>query len=768
MARVHLFFSIVLASGAFFAAADVSEAEQSLPLTLSVNTHTNTLSTPLTASASLFADLKNSYQTVGVCFIGFGDCMEDAGFGRGGDDYSLDTASQCKNEGYVLNNCNSVQSPKDYCPYNKSYVSGCKCASNLITCPAGQVGVGDACEGKYASCKCDPNLISCASNQTGQGASCGGKYQSCVCKSEYQYNSSNCTSPRSLTGASCGGKYTGCSCPGGITSLPYGCEEYYASPCNSVCKKAYVDNCRNRTAVSTPYGCQTYWADCPSKCQKAYPDNCRNRTAATCAFGCQTYWSDCQSKCQTCKTDNCANRAAANAPYGCQTYWPDCSSKCQVAFADNCRNRTAVSTPYGCQTYWPDCKSKCQTAYADNCRNRPSNVSPQLVAIYGCMRYWPDCPTKCQQPNPTNCTYAARTAHPEAVVVGTMDELRTAAVSGKKIYLSSDLDLYANFEIKNGTAIHSAYELAPKYCQDRKWGGIWDIYEGTRINVPLSSVSLYVLGSFSFSKDIILNNLYFGTPPPGISEKNEISITSENDAKIQYHSLGNSIEISNDSLKSIFIDNLVWESSFQLDFISHKDLTVTLRKSGEIQSVVLQGGQGKFVLEDGTFNIERMAITPNQTPYSDGTEVLLKNANVNLHNLEMWSNLEIVLDNSTVDAVDKIMGTVLAYYNNSSDTSVPTGAIRFKNGSKWLHMGDIGIGGEGGYALEFVFEPNSHSYIETRDYGACMRKKISAQNPAQEARLQSYSSSYLSSAARKCFSTDYYNNYTKKTNIKIE
>ena len=281
MAYVHLFFSTVLAGGAFFSAADAFAAEQNLPLTLSVNTHTNTLSTPLTASASLFADLKNSYQTAGVCFLGFGDCVEDAGFGKGGEDYTLDTASQCKNEGYVLNNCNSVQSPKAYCPYNKSYVSGCKCASNLITCPAGQTGVGDACDGKYASCKCDPNLKSCASNQVGQGASCGGKYQSCVCKPEYQYNSSNCTSPRSLTGASCGGKYTGCSCPTGITSLPYGCEEYYASPCNSVCKKAYVDNCRNRTAVSTPYGCQTYWADCPSKCQKAYPDNCRNRTAAT-------------------------------------------------------------------------------------------------------------------------------------------------------------------------------------------------------------------------------------------------------------------------------------------------------------------------------------------------------------------------------------------------------------------------------------------------------------------------------------------------------
>ncbi len=767
MARVHLFFSIVLASGAFFAAADVSEAEQSLPLTLSVNTHTNTLSTPLTASASLFADLKNSYQTVGVCFIGFGDCMEDAGFGRGGDDYSLDTASQCKNEGYVLNNCNSVQSPKDYCPYNKSYVSGCKCASNLITCPAGQVGVGDACEGKYASCKCDPNLISCASNQTGQGASCGGKYQSCVCKSEYQYNSSNCTSPRSLTGASCGGKYTGCSCPGGITSLPYGCEEYYASPCNSVCKKAYVDNCRNRTAVSTPYGCQTYWSDCSSKCQKAYPDNCRNRTAATCAFGCQTYWSDCQSKCQTCKTDNCANRTAVNAPYGCQTYWSDCASKCQTAYADNCHNRTAVSTPYGCQTYWSDCTSKCQTAYADNCRNRYVN-NEQQVAIFGCAKYFDDCPTKCQMPNPTSCTYAARTAHPEAIVVGTNEELRTAAVSGEKIYLSSDLDIYTNFEIKNGTAIHSAYELAPKYCLEKGWGGIWNIYEGTKINVPLYSAGLDVMGSFSFSKDIKLNSLYFGAPPLGISEETEISITSENDAKIQSYNLGGSLEILNDSLKSIFIDNLVWVSTLRLDFISNEDLTVTVRKSGEFDSLNLSGGPGKFVLEDGTFNIRgNMIINSIQPPYlGDGIEVLFKNANVNLRDLEMQSNSEIVLDNSTVDA-NNSLGTYLDYSNLFYDNSVPTGAIRFKNGSKWLNMSHISIHDlyGGGYGVEFVFEPNSHSYIETyKGFGTCQYGKISAQDPTQEAKLQSYGAA----TTELCFIPDYYNNYTKQINIKVE
>ena len=251
----------------------------------SSHTHTTPIELkPISSSSGL--------KLAGVCFLGAGDC------GDGG--YDVDTSKQCLNEGYVKNNCNSVQTPTAYCPYDKSYISGCKCASNLISCPAGQVGEGDACEGKYASCKCDPNLSSCPSNKIGSGASCGGKYQSCVCKSEYVYTSSNCTSPRSVSGSSCDGKYTECSCPNGVSSGSYGCKEYYASPCSSVCKVAYPDNCHNRTDKnSQTYGCMKYYDDCPTKCETPYKDNCRNRTEVTVPANatCSTYFSDCSSKC---------------------------------------------------------------------------------------------------------------------------------------------------------------------------------------------------------------------------------------------------------------------------------------------------------------------------------------------------------------------------------------------------------------------------------------------------------------------------------------
>ena len=270
-------------------------------------------STPQPEPAFQFEQLDKAYQTAGICFLGVGDCDPNVGFGKG-DDYKIDTEAQCKNEGFSKQNCNSVQTIDGVCPYNAAYGKGCKCAPNLVSCPAGQTGVGESCGGKYVSCECDPALVSCASNQVGQGASCGGKYESCACKPEYKYTSSNCSYPRSVSGASCGGKYTGCSCPSGVSSGSYGCDEYYPAPCSSVCKSANADNCRNRTAVSTPYGCAEYWADCSSKCKTAYNDNCRNRDDVSHPYGCAEYWSDCQSKCKTAETASCESDLKKDFP----------------------------------------------------------------------------------------------------------------------------------------------------------------------------------------------------------------------------------------------------------------------------------------------------------------------------------------------------------------------------------------------------------------------------------------------------------------------
>ena len=387
--------------------------------------HTHTY-TPEPKPAFQFEQLDKAYKTAGVCFLGVGDCGGAAGYdssssgaGSANDDFYIDTTNQCLNEGFVRQNCNSVQTIDGVCPYNSAYGLGCKCVSNLISCPAGQVGVGDSCDGKYASCQCDPALVSCASNQIGQGASCGGRYESCVCKDMYLYNSSNCSYPRSVSGDSCGGKYTDCVCPIGVDEGQHGCEEYYPSPCSSVCKVAYSDNCHIRSDdpnIALGYGCMKYYDDCSSKCERAYTDMCRERTAVSTPYGCESYYSDCSSKCQTAYADNCRNRSDNSCSYGCQSYWGDCSSKCQTCYADNCRNRTAVigSCPANATcSYFSDCSSKiqswsCNSGYkqeGSSCKKTQTTdwLSVCQQKFYQCETIWASDPENAFPPYYNSC-----------------------------------------------------------------------------------------------------------------------------------------------------------------------------------------------------------------------------------------------------------------------------------------------------------------------------------------------------------------------------
>ena len=394
-------------------------------------THTNT---PVPKPASSFADMSRSYKTAGVCFLGVGDCGGAAGYdssssgaGSANDDFYIDTSNQCLNEGFVRQNCNSVQAIDGVCPYNSAYGLGCKCLPDLISCPAGQVGVGESCDEMYASCECDPALVSCSAKENGTGASCGGRYESCVCKPEYQYTSSNCSYPRSVSGDSCGGQYTDCVCPAGVDEGPYGCAEYYPSPCSSVCKVAYSDNCHIRESVNVPYYCEKYWDDCPSKCEVAAADNCINRTAVSVPYYCEKYWDDCPSKCQVASDTNCRNRTAVSVPANahCTSYYSDCSSKCSAWSCNSgytqsgnscinpCDNRTAVSVPANahCTSYYSDCSSKCSTWSCDSGYNQSGNSCVQTCNYSSqCPGYTMPSASKCQCGG-TPCTACGTTKY---------------------------------------------------------------------------------------------------------------------------------------------------------------------------------------------------------------------------------------------------------------------------------------------------------------------------------------------------------------------
>ena len=336
--------------------------------------------TPEPKPAFQFEQLDKAYKTAGVCFLGVGDCGGAAGYdssssgaGSSNDDFYIDTSNQCLNEGFVRQNCNSVQTIDGVCPYNSAYGLGCKCRPDLISCPAGQVGVGESCDEMYASCECDPALVSCSAKENGTGASCGGRYESCVCKPEYQYTSSNCSYPRSVSGDSCGGQYTDCVCPAGVDEGPYGCAEYYPSPCSSVCKVAYSDNCHIRNDdpnTALGYGCMKEWDDCSTKCERAYTNNCRNRTAVSVPANahCISYYSDCSSKCSA---------------WSCNSGYTQSGNNC----INPCNNRTAVisSCPSNAScSYFSDCPSKI-SSWSCNSGYKKSGSS--------CIKNDPPCPS---------------------------------------------------------------------------------------------------------------------------------------------------------------------------------------------------------------------------------------------------------------------------------------------------------------------------------------------------------------------------------------
>ena len=74
-----------------------------------------------------------------------------------GDDYDLDNEERCNKEGYYLTTCPDGQEGSGFCPYDSNYFEKCvsSCPSNYVTCELPYYGVGEACDGKYASCEKD-------------------------------------------------------------------------------------------------------------------------------------------------------------------------------------------------------------------------------------------------------------------------------------------------------------------------------------------------------------------------------------------------------------------------------------------------------------------------------------------------------------------------------------------------------------------------------------------------------------------------------------
>ena len=264
------------------------------------------------------------------------------------NDFTDPTGDNCKRLGFAVTSCASGLFNRA-CPYNDRIYDKC-------------------CEASYTY-----EASNCPAPRKLSSETCGGKHR-CYCDTA-QYPFASCSDPQ-IKGNACtddgGTRYATCVCPNPV-STPYGCETYYAAPCGSVCKKAYADNCRNRTAVQTPYGCEKYFADCSSKCEKAYSDNCRNRNAVSAPYGCQQVYGDCQSKCEVAYPDNCHKQNAVSIPSNasCSSYYSDCSSKCSAWKCNSGYKQSGNScvVEYNCSqqySYYKNINDKMQFALLRN------------------------------------------------------------------------------------------------------------------------------------------------------------------------------------------------------------------------------------------------------------------------------------------------------------------------------------------------------------------------------------------------------------------
>ena len=117
------------------------------------------------------------------------------------DAWCIDNKKRCDWEGYLktLKDCNEVQVPHNYCPYDRTYFEKCVCDPTLISCPSPLQGVGRECNGKYRTCKCPDNFQSCECGPAAGAIACtwNGRTTYSGCKA-------CCTPYSDETGCSCG------------------------------------------------------------------------------------------------------------------------------------------------------------------------------------------------------------------------------------------------------------------------------------------------------------------------------------------------------------------------------------------------------------------------------------------------------------------------------------------------------------------------------------------------------------------------------------
>ena len=229
--------------------------------------------------------------------------------GGPGDDYDLDNEERCNKEGYYLTSCPEGQEGTGFCPYDSGYFEKCvnSCPSNYVTCEVPYYGVGEACDGKYASCEKDTERA-CQELNPGYVDECGKGQQLSSDRCSYDSSYGTCCN-------TCAG-YDYTSIPNGYVQDGEAC--------------AGCDGQKHYKIKPNP--CDGFM-DCGSM----GPDT----GAKTCLSGSTTKYSNCKP------CPNLGTLTSCPSPYTC-TY-EECSglwykSGCQSGYTWNADNKTCTST----------------------------------------------------------------------------------------------------------------------------------------------------------------------------------------------------------------------------------------------------------------------------------------------------------------------------------------------------------------------------------------------------------------------------------------
>ena len=224
-----------------------------------------------------------------------GNNADDDGHGApggsgNGDDYDLDNEERCRQEGYTQTSCPEGQEPSNTCPYDSTYFEKCvsSCPSNYVTCEKPYYGVGEACDGKYASCECTPCGLGYDNTTIPDGyVQDGETCLDCDGKTKYKIKPNPCDG--FMDCGSMGGEAGAKTCLSGTTTM--------------------YDNCKACPNLGE-------YTSCPS-CTICQYEECSGLWyAAGCATNCTNYCNPPTTDCQALgyKRDTCTGRAL-KCPY---------------------------------------------------------------------------------------------------------------------------------------------------------------------------------------------------------------------------------------------------------------------------------------------------------------------------------------------------------------------------------------------------------------------------------------------------------------------